>query len=138
MAYLALGAVSVAVYGVLNVAGLTALAPGGITDDPAQSTAFPFVWYEVREREARGFGTVGLPEVQLRVHVFSKYEGMKEAQAAVAKAIELLRDQALSVTGYRQAGLVFYDETVLLPNEEINGIKCHELVAQFRIYVEEA
>lgn len=137
MAFLALGPVSVAVFGLLNVAALTSLAPGGVTDDPQQGITFPFVWYEVSEREQRGFGTRGLPEVELRVHVFSTYEGMKEAQTITAKVIELLRDQALTVTGYTHCGHVFYDETVLLPNEELNGVKVREIVSMFRIYVEE-
>ena len=139
MAYLALSPVSVGIYTALNVAALTTLAPGGIVDDVAQGTSFPFVWYEVREsRDVRGFGTGGLPEIELRVHTFSQYEGMKEAQAINQKVIELLRDQAITVTGYDQAGLCFYDETVPLPDEELNGVKVKELVSFFRIYVEES
>ena len=42
------------------------------------------------------------------------------------------------MSGYRQAGLIFYDETVLLPDEELNGVKVKELVSSFRIYVEES
>ena len=57
-------------------------------------------------------------------------------QRIVAKAIELLKDQALTVVGYTQAGRVFFDEIVALPYEAINGVKCHELVASFRIYLE--
>jgi hypothetical protein len=137
VAYLSLDPVSAAVYSTLNVAALTALAPGGVTDYPKQGTTFPFVWYEVREEEGRGFGMGGFPEVTLRVHAFSTYEGLKEAQSVIQKAIQLLKDQALTVTGYTQAGLVFYDETVSLPDQIINGVSCHELVASFRIYVEE-
>ena len=55
----------------------------------------------------------------------------------VPQAIAALKDTALTVSGYTQAGLVFYDETVLLPQEEIHGIKVHEVVAMFRAYVEE-
>lgn len=137
MAYLALGPVSVGVYTALNVAGLTALATGGISDDTAQATSLPFVWYEVSERDVRGLGTGGLPEVELRVHAFSSYQGMKEAQSINQKVIQLLRDQSITVSGYTQAGKVFYDETVALPNEMLNGVKVHELVSFFRIYVEE-
>lgn len=136
MPYLALSPVSVAVYAALNVAGLTALAPGGVYADVPQPPVFPFVLFEVQERDVRGFGTGSLPEVALRVHAFSTYEGPYEAQTIIAKVIELLKDVALTVTGYAQCGRVFYDETVALPNEEINGVKCYELVAQFRIYVE--
>lgn len=135
--YLALSPVSAAVYTALNVAALIALAPGGVTDDPAQGGTFPFVWIELSERDTRGFGTKGLPEVSLRVHTFSTYQGAKEAQDINAKVIQLLRDQPLAVSGYTQCGLVFYDETVMLANEELNGVKVRELVSLFRIYVEE-
>ena len=139
MAYLSLGPVSVALYTALNVAGMNALVGTRIYDAVPQNPTFPFLFYEVREsRDVRGFGTGGLPEVELRVHGFSQYEGMKEAQSIIQKAIELLRDQALTVTGYAHAGRVFYDETIPLANEVINGVACQELVALFRIYVEEA
>lgn len=137
MAYLSLSPVSVALYSALNVAGMTALATGGIYDDVPQAVTFPFVFYEVQERDVRGFGTGGLPEVTLRVHAFSQSTTMAAAQSIIAKAIELLRDQALTVTGYTQAGRVFYDETVPLSDQIVNGVKCHELVASFRIYLEE-
>lgn len=139
MAYLALNPVSDGIYTALNVAALTDLATGGISNNPAQGTSFPFVWYEVSEsRDVRGFGTGGLPEVELRVHVFSQSESLIEAQAIGQQVIALLRDQPLTVTGYTQAGLVFYDETVPLLNQELNGVKVHELVCLFRIYVEES
>jgi hypothetical protein len=137
MAYLSLSPVSVGVYAALNVAGLTALVQTRIYDDVPQAPTYPFVWYEVSERDVRGFGTGGLPEVELRVHTFSKYAGMKEAQAINQKVIELLRDQLVTVSGYTQAGRVFYDETLTFADELINGEKVQELVSQFRIYVEE-
>ena len=135
-ASLALGPVSIAVYGRLNVAGLTALVSTRIYDGVPQGVAFPFVFYELQERDLRGFGTGGLPEVRLRVHAYSTYEGSSEAEAIIAAAIGLLKDQSLTVTGYAHCGQVFYDETVLLADEAINGVACRELVASFRIYVE--
>jgi hypothetical protein len=136
MPFCALSPVAVGVYSKLNVAALTALVPGGIYDDVPQPAVFPFVLTEVRERETRGFGLGSLLEVELRVHAYSTYQGPKEAQAIIAKVIELLKDQTITVSGYTQGGQVFYDEAVLLPNEEINGVKCYEIVAMFRIYVE--
>ena len=137
MAYLALDPVSAAIYSKLNVAGLTALAPGGISAAFPQGTALPAVWFEVSERDIRGLGTGGLPEINLRVHTFSAYKGLKEAHQINQKVIELLRDVALTVTGYDMCGHVFYDETILLSDEELNGVKVHELVSRFRVYVEE-
>ena len=137
MASSALSPVSAGVYTALNVAGLTALVSTRIYDDVPQAAVFPFVLYDVQERDVRGFGTGGLPEVDLRVHAYSTYEGPREAQTIIAKVIELLKDQLITVTGYTQCGHIFYDETVLLPNEEINGVKCYEIVALFRVYVEQ-
>ena len=137
MASLSLSPVSVAIFGKLNVAAVTDLATGGVHDDVPQAPTFPFVWYEVSEREGRGFGTGGFPEVEIRVHVFSQYEGMSEAQSILLQAIAALKDASLTVAGYTQAGLVFYDETVMLPDEQLHGIKIHEAVAMFRVYVEE-
>lgn len=138
MAHLALSPVAVAVYGKLNVAGMTALVSTRIYDDVPRAPTYPFVWIEVSERDVRGFGTGGLPEVTLRVHAFSTYQGEKEAQSIVQKAIELLRDQSLTITGYEHAGRVFYDETITLRDQAIEGVKVQEVVAIFRIYARES
>lgn len=136
MAYLSLDPVSVAVFTKLNVAALQTLATGGIFDDIPQGVSFPCVLYEVSERDIRGLGTGGLPEVQLRVHAYGL--DLVGLQAIVQKAIQLLKDQSLTVTGYDHCGLVFYDETLTFADELIAGVKVHEIVASFRIYVEEA
>ena len=93
--YLSLSPVSVAIYTALNVAGLTALAPGGAHDSVPPNTAYPFVLFEVSEDAQLGvFGTAPgsgqLPEVRLRVYVFSQAKGMKECQDVLAKVRELL------------------------------------------------
>lgn len=137
MTTLALSPVSAAVYAALNVAALTALAPGGVGDDVPQGVTFPFVFYEVQENDLSGMGaTANLPEIELRVHAYSTYAGFKEAQSIIDKVKELLRNQSITVTGFTQCGKVFYDRTVPLADQLINGVKCHELVAFFRVYVE--
>jgi len=136
--YLSLSPVGIGVYERLNVGSMIALVGDRIYDDVPQAPTFPFVWYEVLEsQDVRGFGGGGFPEVQLRVHAFSTYEGSSEAQAVARKAIELLRDQELTVTGYAQAGTVFYDQTLTFSDQIIQGVKVREVVAQFRVYVEE-
>ena len=136
---LSLGPVSVGVFTALNVSGLTALVSSRIYDDVPQAPTYPFVWYEASEpRDVRGMGTGGLPEVELRVHVFSTYQGTSEGQAITKKVIELLKDQALTVSGYAQAGRVFYDSTQVFADQIIQGVKVREFVAQFRVYVEES
>ena len=137
--YLALDPVSAAVYSTLNVSALTTLAPGGVCDDVAQSTGYPFVLYEVSERHLGGLGTKPgtnrLMEVDLRLHVFSQYRGFIEGQQVMAKAIELLKD-APAVTGY-SSWAIFHDETIPLGDEEVSGIKVKELVGMFRLFVQE-
>ena len=138
MPYLSLSPVSVGLYAALDVAGLTALVGSRIYDGVPQAPVFPFVYYAVQEaREMRGFGTGGMPEVTFDVEVFSQYEGMKEAQTVMQKVIELLRDQPLTVSGYAQAGRVFYDATVASPIDMINGVKVSGVVSRFRTYMEE-
>lgn len=136
--YSALSPVSAAIYGQLNVAALTTLAPGGICDDVAQNTGYPFVFYEVSEQPRGGFGTeagTDLLEIDLTVHVYSQYEGLLEAQTVMAKVIERLRDP-ITVTGMANWA-VFHDATIPVGDELIAGVKVKELVAKFRLYVEE-
>ncbi len=141
MATLSLSPVSAAVYTTLsNAAAVTALVGSRIYDDVPQVVAeslFPFLWYEVREDNIGPFGTANGPlEVEVRVHAFSITRGAKEAQTIQDAVIAALKHAALTVTGFRQGGRVVYDDTVLLPDEDVNGIKCRELVSQFRLWVE--
>ena len=137
MSTLALSPVSAAVYGVLSGdATLSALVGGRIYDDVRQAATYPYLWYEVRERDVRGFGDGALPEVEVRLHAFSSYRGAKETQDILNRCLTLLKDQPLTVSGFTQAGRVVYDETVTLPDEDINGVKVRELVALFRVWVE--
>lgn len=136
--YSALSPVSAGVYTALNVAGLTALAPGGVHDDLPQNTAFPCVLFDVDDYREGGFGTKPgvkqLSRIDLRVHVFSKFAGMSEAQSVMNKVLQLLAD-APTVSGY-SSWAIFHDETVNLGDQELAGVKVKELVALFRIYVE--
>lgn len=137
--YSALSPVAAGVFAVLNVAALTALAPGGIGDDIAQGTGYPFVLVELNEKAMGGFGTkpgLGmLPEIDLRVHVFSQFQGWSEAQAVMATVLQLLADPP-TVSGFA-SWAIFHDRTIQLADEAIAGVKVKELVALFRLYVEE-
>ena len=138
MAYRLLDVLSAAIFTALDVPALTALATGGISDDPAQATAFPYVVYELGKRNLGGLGTSELAEADLRVRAFTKGPGLKSVQAIDATVQELLTNQALTMTGYTQAGRVFYDDTILVPVSEINGEKVHEVISTFRIVAEAA
>lgn len=133
---LALDPVTAALYTVLNVVAVTNLAPGGVSDDPAQGTAFPFVWLELNERQVGGLGVTYLPEIELRVHIFSN-STLQVAHQVGSAVLTLLKDAAaLTVTGFTQAGRVVYEDTMPLTDQLLNGVKVHELVLRFRIWVE--
>lgn len=138
MAYSALGPVSQAVFAQLQDATLAAALPGGWHDDVVQSATYPVGWYEVHARDYRGLGSGELVEVDLRTHIFSKDATMAAAQEANRLTIGRLKDQAVTVTGYAQGGLIFWDETIQFPDAELNGVKVHEIVSLFRIYLEVA
>ena len=81
--------VAEAIYGLLNVSGMTALATGGIYDDVPQDTAYPFVWYTVREADVAGtFGQV-FQRCRIVVHCFSQYQGSQQAQVIARQSVEL-------------------------------------------------
>ena len=136
-----LSPISVAFYTALNVAGLTALAPGGVHDDVPQNTTYPYVLFEVSEdQQLGGFGTLqgtkALPEIGWRVHIFTQGEGYKTAQAIAAKVLQLLATPP-AVTGYG-SWAIFHDTTIPLGDELVAGVRVKELVVTGRLYVEEA
>lgn len=138
MANVAAEPVSEAVFALLQDAAVQAALPGGLHDDVPANPGFPFGWYEIAsEIDRRGFGGGGLPELELRTHVFSLFAGKAEAQAANRLIVGVLKDAAIMVTGYRQCGTVFYDQTIPIPDGELDGVKVHEIVSFFRVYVEE-
>lgn len=138
--YSALAPVSLAVFTALNVAAVTDLAPGGVWQVVPQNTGYPFVLFAVSEaQQLGGFGTkpgVGqLPEIDLRVHVFSQQDNLSEAQAIIDVVLALLADPP-TVTGYG-SWAIFHDSTIDLGDQVVANVTVHEIVAQFRLYVEE-
>ncbi len=141
-AVLSLSPVSQAIYAALNVASLLALAPGGANDVLPQNTAYPCVLFIVNEaQQLGGFGTkagsVGrLPEVDLRIHVFTQAGSMKSAQAVMAKVLELLADPP-AVTGYG-SWAILWDDTQTIDDAVIAGVRVQEMVSNGRLFVEAA
>jgi len=143
--YSPLGPVSACFYGLLSSdQALNTLLAGGVRTDVPESPQFDFLWIEVLEsQQFGGLGTkpgVGaLPEVEIRLHVFSAYAGATNAHAAIARAIALVSaTDVLVVNGYKVAGQEpFHDATLPLHDQELNGVKCRELVSMHRLYVEE-
>jgi hypothetical protein len=110
---------------------------GGVHDDIPQERTYPLVWLELPdETEDRGFGTGSLPAIELRAHTYSLAGQKREAQDVNSLVVARLRDAELQIEGYRQCGQVFYDRTVQFPDEELNGVKVHEVVSSYRIYAE--
>lgn len=140
MAYSSLSPVSAALYTTLNVAGMTALATGGVGDDIAQKAGWPFLLFEVFERTVPTMGTrpgTGrMVECEIRLHAFAKGESQKSAQLVLAKAVELLAT-APTVTGY-SSWAIFHDDAIPLGDVEVAGEKVKEIVQICRLMAEEA
>ena len=118
-------------------ATLMALLTGGIYDDVPQDPSYPFGWFEVAEEtDGRGLGTGTLNMIDLRLHVFTTAAGKAQGQAAADRAVAVLKDAALTISGWTHCDRVFWDRTVAIPDGEMNGVKVHELIAYFRIYAE--
>lgn len=137
--YSALSPVSAAIYATLNVPALTDLVPGGVGDVIAQGTPYPLVLFEVSEpRQLGGFGTKPgsgqLPEMDVRLHVFSQAQNLSEAQGILDVAIGLLADPP-AVAGYA-SWAIFHDSTIDLGDQVVANITVHEIVASLRLYVE--
>lgn len=137
--YSALDAVSLGVFAALNIPAVIALAPGGIGDDIAQGTGYPFVLYEVHEKPVMHMGSQPgrsgqLPQIDLIAHVFSQYAGMSEAQAVMNQVIAALATPP-ALTGY-SSWAIFHDETINLGDQVVAGLKVKELVGKFRLFVE--
>ncbi len=131
--------VSEAIFALLQDSTLQTAVGGRVYDDLPEDVPRPCVLYEVlTETDIRGLGTGGLPEIDLRTHVFSDIGSLSEAQALNKQIVALLKDAAITVTGYAQCGLIVYHETVLLRDQELNGVKVHELVSTFTIWVEQS
>jgi hypothetical protein len=136
MPNLSLSAVSVGIYTAMNVAGLTALVGTRIYDELPRIPTYPCIDYTVSEDDHRGLGSGELNEISIRVSVLSQSETAAEAQAICKKVKELLKDVALTVTGYKMAGLVVWKRTYPVGDTEINGEKVHETIVDFTAWVE--
>lgn len=144
--YAPLQAVSDGLATVLDVASLTTLAPGGIWDELPQDTTYPCVLFEAEDLPDRAFGSKpgtgpgNLSAIRVTLHVFTQSgvatAGMRTAQIVMATAIQLIQTLP-TVTGYH-AWAVFHDDTIPIGTTVVAGLPVQELVAHFRLYVEES
>src|ERR1035437_2253192 len=94
-----------AVFGLLQDTTLQTAVAGRIFDDIPEGTPRPLVLVEIlNEIDQRGLGTGGLPELDLRTHVFSDLGSLSEARAINTMVVALLKDSAITIVGYAQAG----------------------------------
>ena len=137
--YSVLQPVAEAVFAVLGTsATLAAALAGGVHGTLPPSVTYPCLWVETfDERDIRGFGTGGLPEIELRLHTYSRYGSLSEAQEGNRIAVGLLKDAALTITGYTQAGRAAYRNSVTLQDELLAGLRVHEIVSIFTIWADE-
>jgi hypothetical protein len=138
-----------AIYAVLltdeTLAGLTL---GGVVSDVAPGDhLYPMLWFELlHSANYGGLGTKpgrgSMPGINLRLHVFqSDYGTMGEAEIVMARAIELLFDEAapLVVGGYTVcSGIPLPEiETIPLADELLAGVVVKELVTNIDLILEE-
>ncbi len=131
-------AIQTAVYGVLSAdATLMTLATGGVHNDVPDGQAYPHILISrATERPWHTFGgaSTGLGWKDLvRVHIYSRYQGDKEALEILERVVTLLNFQALSVSGYTSA-LVEYEQGRVLV-EAIEKIETRHIVGEFSVMV---
>jgi len=125
------------IFGVLQDATLQAAIGGRCYDSIPQDTPRPLVLIEIAgESDVRGLGTGNMPQVDVRLHTFSDEGSGAEASEINRQIVTLLKDAALTVTGFAQCGTVVYHETQAFPSEELHGVKVHEVVSLYTVWVE--
>lgn len=140
MSALVLAPISLGIYTALNVAAVTALASGPYDTEVPKVAAFPYVWFIVREENARGLGRGGLRRISVRVHAAATGSASltpaKQLQGILGAAVNALEDARLTLDGATQGGEVFYSDTTEPVLSEINRSSCWEAVANFYLFAE--
>ena len=145
MADSALQPVAEAIFAQLNVASLKAAQPtgagcvGGVTDNPT-GTVYPVLWYElITGTDLTGLGRgPDLTQIELRLHVFSTWNGMTEARRIMREAIRLLKYTQPAVSSYSLVEIGRPHDEIALPFEEINGVKVRELVTIWDLFADQS
>jgi hypothetical protein len=123
------------VFDLLQDQTLQAAIGGRLFDELPENVPRPCVLIEVlSETDIRGLGQGDLPEVDLRVHVFSDLGSIVEAQELNRQVKAILKDAAITIAGYAQAGLIVYHQTIALPNQTLQGVLVHEIVSLFTVW----
>ena len=136
MAYSSLDPLSDGIFAKLNVVALKGAYPSvgagcnSVGDFVPQPLTFPFLLYSMKEKDISGLGSgPSVKQIELRLHVFSTFQGMKEAKRIMTAAIGLLQFVSPSATGWQIPAIGRPNDVVEIGNSEINGIVCRELVS---------
>lgn len=131
------GPVTEAIFGLLQDATLQAAVGGRLFDDLPQGVTRPCVLVEIfNEQNIRGMGTTGPRELEVRTHVFSDLGSLSEAKSIDAQIVALMDLSVLAPTGFQACGTTWHHESVPLANQELSGVKVHEVVSIFTLTVE--
>ena len=115
-----------------------AYVSGRVYGTPPEDVLMPYVWLDVTSEDdyLRGFGTGGLATVTLRARIVSRYDGVSQAHAVNQRLVQILKDAALTVSGYNQCGRIVYRETVAV-TDELDGDRVSVVASEFTIWVEQ-
>ena len=126
--------VSEPIYTILNADGTLGALVTGIYDKPPDNTAHPYITIgEAFETRDDTFGKRG-KDVLTSLHIWSRYNGFREALLIAERLILLLDEVALSVSGY---------DTVYVLHESTETIReqdkeTRHVVVEFRIRVQQS
>lgn len=126
-----------AINGLLQDSTFQAAVGGRCGDSLPEDVARPCTLFSLAsEKDVRGLGTGNLPECELRVYTYSEIGSLVEAQEINRQIVNLLKDQVITATGFSPCGTIVYRETNTFPDSELNGLKVHEVVSTFTLWVE--
>lgn len=130
-------AVLAAVYSTLNVAGLTALATGGVHNGVPATAVFPFV--RVGEATETREDCMGQPgkDVLVRVHVFDRARTDAGILAIASKIVDLLHYQTFSVTNHTLV-CSQYQQSYAAGTENVNNVETRHYVVEVLVTVRQS
>lgn len=120
---------------------LMALVTDVVNDVPARSgpnaLEYPYIWISHAVEtpwHTMGTATTGIGwNVVVRLHIYSRYQGDKEALDILERLVTLLNFQSVTVTGYATVFCEYETGRVLV--EDIDKIETRHIPAEFRLRV---
>lgn len=116
----------------------TTRCPGGMASDEVENQEYPFVLLGDGAIE-RAWNTLGGAtaghgrDVMMRLHVYSRYKGDREAWLIVERLVELLDFASLSVTGYVTVLIEYVNAKALI--EDRDKLETRHIAVDFRVRV---